>query len=312
MKNNSLDNPDNSGKLVTEQEVKAIFHHFSNRVLNPYDGYIQSLRPTEKYKKDSSGKPKKGLNLEKHHIIPKFDGGTNDPSNIIILTVKEHVIAHWLRWMVLNKRGDKLAYLFRNGNVNEARTLLRSAVLEARNYEREQKMGFFNSNFQQAMGRRGGSKGGSANTPAQAEARQKVGLTYGRSTGIGNQGGKLREFTSKYSIWGFSHNKKFKNDPSRDDEVFYLIGPKPAFADVVRLLKEYEPGAIAEKSNASMNKLVTGERPQLNGWRIVDTLIRSEVGEGLDKFEEENPESILHCYDLYSDGSDFYMDLNIE
>lgn len=33
---------------------------------------------------------------ERHHIIPKSIGGTNDTSNIAILTYREHFIAHWL------------------------------------------------------------------------------------------------------------------------------------------------------------------------------------------------------------------------
>ena len=34
--------------------------------------------------------------VEKHHILPKSLGGTNDPSNIIKLTPKEHYICHLL------------------------------------------------------------------------------------------------------------------------------------------------------------------------------------------------------------------------
>jgi hypothetical protein len=33
-----------------------------------------------------------------HHIIPKHMGGTNDPSNLIELTVEEHAEAHKLLW----------------------------------------------------------------------------------------------------------------------------------------------------------------------------------------------------------------------
>lgn len=33
---------------------------------------------------------------EKHHIIPKSIGGSNDNDNLIILTAREHFIAHWL------------------------------------------------------------------------------------------------------------------------------------------------------------------------------------------------------------------------
>lgn len=34
--------------------------------------------------------------LEKHHIIPKCMGGTNDSSNLVLLTAREHFICHWL------------------------------------------------------------------------------------------------------------------------------------------------------------------------------------------------------------------------
>ena len=33
---------------------------------------------------------------EKHHIIPKSLGGSNDPSNLVALTAREHFICHWL------------------------------------------------------------------------------------------------------------------------------------------------------------------------------------------------------------------------
>lgn len=33
---------------------------------------------------------------ERHHIVPKSFGGTDDKSNIAILTYREHFIAHWL------------------------------------------------------------------------------------------------------------------------------------------------------------------------------------------------------------------------
>jgi len=33
---------------------------------------------------------------ERHHIIPKSEGGSDDESNIIKLTAREHFLAHWL------------------------------------------------------------------------------------------------------------------------------------------------------------------------------------------------------------------------
>ena len=35
---------------------------------------------------------------EKHHIIPRSFGGSNDAANIAVLTAREHYIAHWLLW----------------------------------------------------------------------------------------------------------------------------------------------------------------------------------------------------------------------
>lgn len=33
---------------------------------------------------------------ENHHILPKCLGGTNDKENLVLLTAKEHLVAHWL------------------------------------------------------------------------------------------------------------------------------------------------------------------------------------------------------------------------
>jgi len=47
----------------------------------------------------------------KHHIIPRHAGGTDDPSNIINLTVEEHAEAHKKLWEEFGCWQDKLAWL---------------------------------------------------------------------------------------------------------------------------------------------------------------------------------------------------------
>lgn len=37
---------------------------------------------------------------EKHHILPRSMGGTNDKSNLVKLTAKEHYVAHMLLWKI--------------------------------------------------------------------------------------------------------------------------------------------------------------------------------------------------------------------
>jgi hypothetical protein len=45
-------------------------------------------------------KKKQGIYYEAHHIIPKCMGGSNDKSNLILLTAKEHYIAHRLLTLI--------------------------------------------------------------------------------------------------------------------------------------------------------------------------------------------------------------------
>ena len=45
-----------------------------------------------------------------HHIIPKYEGGSDDPSNLVELTIEDHAIAHRVRWMMFKDERDKWAW----------------------------------------------------------------------------------------------------------------------------------------------------------------------------------------------------------
>jgi len=47
----------------------------------------------------------------KHHIIPKHIGGTDDPNNLVELTVEEHADAHRLLYEQYGRLQDKRAWL---------------------------------------------------------------------------------------------------------------------------------------------------------------------------------------------------------
>ena len=49
-------------------------------------------------------------NCEIHHILPKCLGGTDDKTNLIKLTTRQHFVAHWMLWKAYMTRG--LAYAF--------------------------------------------------------------------------------------------------------------------------------------------------------------------------------------------------------
>lgn len=55
-----------------------------------------------------------------HHIIPKHAGGTDDPSNLVRLTINEHADAHRLLWEQHGRPEDKLAWLLLAGKTDEA------------------------------------------------------------------------------------------------------------------------------------------------------------------------------------------------
>lgn len=40
----------------------------------------------------------KSIYYHRHHIIPRHAGGTDDPSNLVELTVEEHAEAHRILW----------------------------------------------------------------------------------------------------------------------------------------------------------------------------------------------------------------------
>ena len=54
-----------------------------------------------------------GVYYEKHHILPRCIGGTNDKSNLVLLTAKEHYICHRLLTL-MHPTNKKIAFAFWN------------------------------------------------------------------------------------------------------------------------------------------------------------------------------------------------------
>ena len=59
----------------------------------------------------------------KHHIVPKHAGGTDDPENLIKLTVKEHAEAHRLLWEEHGRWQDKVAWQSLSGQISCAEAI---------------------------------------------------------------------------------------------------------------------------------------------------------------------------------------------
>jgi hypothetical protein len=53
----------------------------------------------------------------KHHIIPRYAGGTDDPANIVELTPTQHAMWHWAEWQRKQNYLDFCAFKMILGDV---------------------------------------------------------------------------------------------------------------------------------------------------------------------------------------------------
>lgn len=66
----------------------------------------------------------KKIRVEKHHIIPRSLGGTNNASNLVNLTLREHYTAHHLLWKIYKNQQMTCAF-WRMSHINKNNKLVR-------------------------------------------------------------------------------------------------------------------------------------------------------------------------------------------
>lgn len=238
--------------LVTYRDQYLVENHNSDL----YQCFIESMKIR------SSEIPEY---VEKHHIQPRFEGGGNEEENLILLSPEEHVFAHFLRYLQYGELQDAAAVLFRYGYNEEARRLNQKASLEKMKRERK---GWWNRKEQSEKGKKGGAKGGSANTREQFNSRQNVGKNFGQKTGLGNQSPFLKEVIQRQLAW---KHESFPNE-------IFLTTPSTSGKEIINQLENFVPGQITHES--TFYKVLHNERPTMYGWKLVDKGIRSEAEGG--------------------------------
>jgi hypothetical protein len=70
----------------------------------------------------------------RHHILPKHAGGSDDPSNLVDLTVEQHAEAHRLLWEEYGNKKDFIAWKTLSGQItsDEARREVARHVMSTR------------------------------------------------------------------------------------------------------------------------------------------------------------------------------------
>ena len=101
--------------------------------------------------------------LHRHHVVPKHSGGLDEDSNYTYLSVREHIIAHYLLWRM-------------NGNPNDLRSMkMLGAKLTVHQRQivgrwcRDNRVGFFSDAYesQKTVWRRNG---------AETQMRDQIGI----------------------------------------------------------------------------------------------------------------------------------------
>lgn len=264
----SLFNPQPDRRIPSKEHMSKLVQFARARVEG---GCLLKPGTYQKYMNYLRTKPTTGV-TEKHHIIPKHMGGSHDPSNLIDIAVRDHVLAHLLLYLEEGGRGNLLAYTIRQSSQHID---LRSQGKLTDFLNKILKKGWYNSAVQSELGRKGGQKGGARKTLTQGAARSQVGQTYGgRITGLGNQSKALKTILQTTLV--FEH----KNAPGQ--QVIACNHEYKSVIDIARYLNmqcDILPGMSDCKLDLDKVKkggpfygLLKNTKKSAYGWTLLDKL----------------------------------------
>lgn len=91
--------------------------------------------------------------VELHHEPPRHTGRSSDSSQMnVIASLDHHALLHYYRWLSYGEIQDKIAWLWRKGQDEEARKLMNENRIKTC---KEKQSGFYNSQLQSKLGKRG-------------------------------------------------------------------------------------------------------------------------------------------------------------
>jgi hypothetical protein len=98
------------------------------------------------------------LEKQKHRIIPGHNNRSyKDPTNVLLVTFKEHTLAHFYRYLSFKQKGNLIAYKFICNQTEQGRLLMASyagkrggTVTNKKN--KANKKFFYNAEWQKSFG----------------------------------------------------------------------------------------------------------------------------------------------------------------
>ena len=74
-----------------------------------------------------------GVYYERHHIVPRYMGINNSNENLVYLSFREHILAHYILWRLHGNVEDKIAYKMMSGQTVEGRILKQELAIKRSN-----------------------------------------------------------------------------------------------------------------------------------------------------------------------------------
>ena len=219
--------------------------------MNIYEQFLEYVR-NKTYSEDTI--------LEYHHEPPHHTGDSSDTSALNVKSsVEDHILLHQYRWIVYGEKGDYLMFKGRQKDTQEFRKVMNQRRIEV---TKQNKSGFWDPNLQSVLGKRGGQKGGLANTKAQLESRRKVGLSN-RKNSDGSRNFIARSNYSKWMLW------------YHETTGFHLIPPQDSISTLRLVLTDLGDRSVKR----TIADAVRGSVHKSYGWSLmfVYTAIPSEV-----------------------------------
>jgi hypothetical protein len=176
---------------MTNNQIKRN-QHIRNRVQKKFlppgttEKYIQNCSSFNQTRKDQPN-----IVFERHHILPRFAGGTNDPKNIVLLTPRQHILAHLLRYLEFGEKQDFHAYVLRKATKDVDLSSHGKRMVE---YNKQNQTTFWDPQFQSEQGKKGGS------ASREKAAVQKLQLNKKHNQKLEKNGALLLEYPIKVNL----------------------------------------------------------------------------------------------------------------
>ena len=116
----------------------------------------------------------------KHHIIPRYEGGSDEPENLVTLTPIQHSMWHYAEWLRKGNKEDYCASRMILGDVNNPKFRKMTSEL---GIQKQRELAETSEEFREKQ-RAAGRKAGPLGNKAQREKFAKEGRTIAEKTWI--------------------------------------------------------------------------------------------------------------------------------